>query len=329
MDRNQDGVVFSIHREVKRRLFDRLDDAQLTQGLQWITAKIRQLFPRQVPYEEDLSDKNKACARYIPHIIALNDALSRTSHLSKDPTMLAQLLLDGGIYLWSKRLLDDARALLDRSQLMCEMRSEEKVLLSEIYSIRAAVLADSGNSEEALKYFEEAMAVIKGHLMAVRGNEGAYDQIYLANAYNNLGAMYAQLGDYDKAKTQIEVSLFLKKKWQGRNMPMSHLLCLSYQNLGNINAQLGAVTEAARYFEKALETATVESSTLRIALTYHNYGALNLAESKLGEARRLLEEAYQLRVEALGDSQDTAATLHLLACCHCQSGGEASLEAAK
>lgn len=329
MDRNKDGVVFSIHRQVKRQLFDRLDDVQLTQGLQWITAKMRHHFPRQVPYEEDLSDKNKACARYIPHILALSDALSRTSHLSKDPTMLAQLLLDGGIYLWSKRLLEDAKGLLDKSQLMCEMRGEDQVLLSEIYSIRAAVLADSGNLVEALKYFEQAMSVIKRHLKAVKGNEGTYDQIYLANAYNNLGAMYAQLGDYDKAKTQIEVSLFLKKKWQDRNVPMSHLLCLSYQNLGNINAQLGDFAEAARYFDKALETATVESSTLRIALTYHNYGALNLVQSKLTEARRLLEEAYQLRVEALGDSQDTAATLHLLACCHHQSRGEASSEAAR
>jgi tetratricopeptide (TPR) repeat protein len=243
--------------------------------------------------------------------------------------MLAQLLLDGGIYLWSKRLLDDAETLLDRSQGLCEMRGEDKVLLSEIYSLRAAVLADSGNLDEALKYFERAMSVIKSHLMAARGNEGAYDQIYLANAYNNLGAMYAQLGNYDKAKTQIEVSLFLKKKWQDRNVPMSHLLCLSYQNLGNIHAQLGDFAEAARYFDKALETGTVESSTLRIALTYHNYGALNLARSNLAEARRLLEEAYQLRVEALGDCQDTAATLHLLACCHHQSGDKASSEAAR
>jgi tetratricopeptide (TPR) repeat protein len=110
---------------------------------------------------------------------------------------------------------------------------------------------------------------------------------------------------------------------------MSHLLYLSCQNLGNINAQLGDFAEAPRFFKKALETGTAESSTLRIALTYHNYGALNLAESKLDKARHLLEEAYQLRIEALGDSQDTAATLHLLAYCHCQSGGEASLEAAR
>jgi tetratricopeptide (TPR) repeat protein len=214
MDRNhQNEVVFSIHRQVKQRLFYRLDDAQLIQGLQWITTKMRHLFPRQVPYEEDLSDKNKACTRYISHILALSGALSRTSHLSKDPTMLAQLLLDGGIYLWSKRLLDDAQALLDKAKLMCEMRDEDKVLLSETYSIRAAVLVDSGNLDEAPKYFELAMTVIKEHLKAVKGNEGTYNHIYLANAYNNLGAMYAQLGDYDKAKTQIKVSLFLKEKW--------------------------------------------------------------------------------------------------------------------
>jgi tetratricopeptide (TPR) repeat protein len=102
--------------------------------------------------------------------------------------------------------------LLNKAKLIYEMHDEDKVLLSEIYSIRAAVLADSGNLDEALKYFELAMTVIKEHFMAVEGNEGTYDQIYLANAYNNLGAMYVQLGDYDRAKTQIKVSLFLKKK---------------------------------------------------------------------------------------------------------------------
>lgn len=327
--RTDEGLVFSIHREVKRRLFDRLDDAQLAQGLTWVTTKLRHLFPRQVPFEENLSNKNEACSRYIPHILALSDALVRTSHLCEDETTLAQLLLDGGIYLWSMRLLDDAEALVNKSHLICQRRSNDRVLLCEIYTIRAAVQADSGNPHVALKYFEQAMAVIKEHLMIVKRNQGAYDQVYLANAYNNLGAIHIQLGDYDRAMDEILVSLHLKEELQKRNIPMSYLLCLSYENLGNIHAHLGHFEEAAGYFAKALKTGATGSSTLRLARTYHNYGALKLAQSKHDEAYYLLEKAYKLRDEGLGDSQDTAATLHLLACCKHKAGDKTSLDAAR
>ena len=143
-----------------------------------------------------------------------------------------------------------------------------------------------------------------------------------------MGAICAAKGQYVGAKTHIEVSTYLKKKWQDE-IPMSYLLCLSYQNLGSIHAELGDHAEASRYFEMAPEAGTIESSTLLMALTYHNYGLINLGLGNYEKARSLFEEAYQLPEAALGDSPDTAASLHLLACCHCKAGGALSLEAAR
>ena len=45
-------------------------------------------------------------------------------------------------------------------------------------------------------YFERCMATIKRHLVAVKGNKGNYNQIYLANAYNNMGAICAAVGPH-------------------------------------------------------------------------------------------------------------------------------------
>jgi tetratricopeptide (TPR) repeat protein len=314
--RNGNDVYLNVHRQVKRHVLNRLTTQQLEQGSRWAIHRLRQLFPRQSPFAGELDDKIPDCAPCIKHILALKTALPIIKRPINEPEVLASLYLDGGIYLWGKGLLEDGKALTGESKALCDSRNIDLSMTSQVYSFHASILSDSGEMEQGLEYFEKSLHILKRHLTSIRDTALDTDRALLANAWNNLGGIYCAIGDYDRAEMYNELSLRQKQKLADEGLAMSHLLCLSYQNMANTYAGQRRYEEAAEFFEKAIEVATLEESTARRALTSHNYGIMRFTQNEVEVARQLFETAYQLRAEKIGDHPDTAASLHMLACCY-------------
>jgi tetratricopeptide (TPR) repeat protein len=242
---------------------------------------------------------------------------------------LMSLYLDGGIYLWTKGWLADGRALTGHAKALSEAALIDGPMTAQIYSFHASILSDSGDMDEGLFYFERSLEILKNHLGSGQDSGTSTDQTLLANAWNNLAGIHCAMGNYLQAEMYNELSLQLKQKLQERGCPMSHLLCLSYENMASTCAGQGRYDDAAQFFEKALRAATLEESASRRALTSHNFGIMRFMQGETKEAIRLLEIAYELRVAKLGDHADTAASSHMLACCYHEIADEYSLQIAR
>ena len=117
---------------------------------------------------EPLSCHWSQCVIWIAHVVALNNAMIAARNTIRPCSELAKLLQDGAIYLWEKGLLDQARELSGTAMSICEKLPDDKVLLSEVNSFHACIIADSSNAKEACKLFERSLDNIKEHIARSR-----------------------------------------------------------------------------------------------------------------------------------------------------------------
>jgi tetratricopeptide (TPR) repeat protein len=316
-------ITYNIHREVKRHLLSHLDDAQLGQALDDLTRKLRNEFPRKTPWEDEANNKKWVHSDYISHIVAINKEFWRVSTLTSIPDVLAQNFLDGAFDLWVKGLLEEGIQLINSARSLSSSNEFDDILTAEIISFQGTLSAESGEIEAAHTYFEDALTILQKRNKQIRalGQEPTFfDEIYLANAYNNLAGVLQAEGNYPEAGIKIEVAIFLKEKWrepqrkEGRSL--SHLLCLSYQNLATTLARLGEYEQATEMFEKALKEGQGEVSAARQGLTYHNFGWMKFEQGLIEEACALLKSACLKREESLENHPDTAVSQHMLALCY-------------
>jgi len=323
---------FSVHRQVKRHVHNHLKAAQLQNAFDWALKRLRQLFPRQSPYAEPLSNRIKGCSEWISHIIAINRAASLLKETLQLPQLLAQLFQDGATYLWARGLLEEGKGLTLAAKEICESHKDcDQLLIGEVYSFHACILSDSGDIDQAATYFERSAQNRREHLFRLKQNHQTadmLDEILLANAYNNLAGIYCAQGRYSDAELYNELSLGIKKRWE-KQSNLSYLLTLSYQNIAMVYARRGKFDDAAIYFEKAIALSDPDESMVRRALTFHNYGSMRYAQGLVALAQELMEQAFQLRWESLGDHYDTATSLHMLAACYHAQKSEDSLIVAR
>ncbi|KAK4244754.1 P-loop containing nucleoside triphosphate hydrolase protein [Corynascus novoguineensis] len=210
---------------------------------------------------------------------------------------------------------DDAQA-----KALCDTALVDQPTTAQVYSFHASFVSDAGDIEQGLDYFEKSLDILKHYLTAIRDTADEFDKALLANAYNNLAAVHYALGNYNKAEMYNEISLLQKEKLAGCGQPMSHLFCLTFQNMASTLAAQRRYDEAAVFFKKAMEVATLKESTSRRALAAHNFGMMRLEQNMVEEAQELFDMAYQLRRKRMGDHPDTAASMHMLACCYQRLG---------
>ncbi|KAJ2902096.1 hypothetical protein MKZ38_001005 [Zalerion maritima] len=328
--RTESGIDLSVHRQVKRQVLNRLTATQLDLCSSWVMQRLRQLFPRQTPFASEFDDENSNCAPWIKHILALRNAMPTLRRRIQAPEVLASLFLDGGIYLWAKGLLSDGKSLTGEAKTLCDTLPVGKSMTAQVYSFHASILSDCGDVDRSLKYFQRSLEILKSHLIAVRDMALDSDHALLANSWNNLAGIYNATHDYDKAEMYNELSVRQKQKIARKGLDVSYLLCLSYQNMASTYAGQMRYDEAAEYFGKATQLGDLTESTCRRApLISHNFGIMRLEQGRTGEARELFETAWKQRYERHGDHPDTAASLHMLACCYHLMGDTDSLKIAR
>jgi tetratricopeptide (TPR) repeat protein len=179
-----------------------------------------------------------------------------------------------------------------------------------------------GDLDQAFFYFSEHPHHRNENLLSLQrqGKQATMlDEIRLANAYNNVAGILCAQGWYQEAELNNTLSLKIKECWTAE-CDLRYLLSLSFSNLANVFDRQEKWDQAAQYYEKAIEIGKESNDTTRRALTYHSFGCMRLEQRQVIAARDLSTEAFQLRSEALGDDNDTATTLHMLALCHYRLG---------
>lgn len=79
---------------------------------------------------------------------------------------------------------------------------------------------------------------------------GSESNIEVASSYNNLGLLYQEQGDLEKAKLNFEKSLEIRKQCYGSENNLD--VARSYKNLGNLLKDTGDFDKSKDNLEKSL-----------------------------------------------------------------------------
>jgi tetratricopeptide (TPR) repeat protein len=156
---------------------------------------------------------------------------------------------------------------------------------------RAGILQDLGttcieNSTQALDYFHQALEIVQQHI------KGDYDPIY-SSIYNNIGAVYQNMGDNDLALVYFKETL-------DRELcaadPNKRKLCTRYSNIGMILMEQEEKDESERYLQKALNMAldVLPSMHPSIAEYYSNLASCMSTMGRFVEAVDYQQKAVDI-----------------------------------
>ncbi len=153
-------------------------------------------------------------------------------------------------------------------------------------------------------YYEESIEVNLRFIRLSEETNGQDDTT--ASSYNNIGIVYDNLGDYDKALEYHNKALEIFKDVLGENHPDT---ASSYNNIGIVYDELGDYDKALEFKNKALEIikAVLGENHPDTAMFYNNIGNVY---AKLGDCDKALEygfKALEIRKAVLGENHpDTA-----------------------
>lgn len=312
---SQGRPAISIHRQVRKYIQNYHEPESLHQASLWAVQLLRRKFPQQSPLAEPLSHLWPQCELWIAHVISLSAATRQFKNISGLPKELPELLTDASIYLWERGLIEQAREIILSAKALVEAQQSDILLKDTVNTFYGCILSELGDLDQASFYFRQYAHNRKEDMRALQQlgkHPTMLDEIRLANAYNNLAGILCAQGHYEEAELNNLLSLNLKQRWVSQ-CDLRYLLSLSFSNLANVYGRQEKWSQAASNFEKAIDIGKDSNDTSRRALTYHNYGCMRLGQHEIIAAKDLLSEAYQLRLEALGDHHDIATTLHMLA----------------
>jgi CHAT domain-containing protein/tetratricopeptide (TPR) repeat protein len=165
----------------------------------------------------------------------------------------------------------------------------------------AAILLQSGDAAAALELYER-------ELLAASSLPPEHPA--LAMTHDRLGTVAWRMGDYERAKTELEAALLLYERGQGSEFPpIADVL----GRLGSIALELGETRTAVALQRRALTIAEKErGSRSRTAAALERLGTALAAAADFKAAEAAHLRALELH-ESAADSLGIAASLHLLA----------------
>ncbi len=188
--------------------------------LRWIA----QIYYTKAEYEEALKWTEKC----LPHTI-------RSKNLREQVWVLELI----GIIYYQMGKLDPAIKYLQQAlTLSKDLRKEfggEGITTGHVQANLAELYSMRGDFDQALELMESSLALMENH-------ESAW---YQYNFYLTMGTILMKKGDFLKAKTQLQKSLALNKKYGN-----IELLADTLYHLVLVNCELDSVDEAQQYFQQ-------------------------------------------------------------------------------
>ncbi|MCD4840679.1 MAG: tetratricopeptide repeat protein, partial [Methanosarcinales archaeon] len=145
---------------------------------------------------------------------------------------------------------------------------------------------------------------------AVRGYERVLeksnDEKVVSVVYNNLGLVYANKGEWDKAIEFYEKSLETVEK-----VGDVHGMAQTYNNLGMVYAKKGEWDKAIEFYEKDLKISEKVGDVHGMAKTYNNLGLVYAKKGEWDKAIEFYEKDLKIS-EKVGDVHGMAKTYNNL-----------------
>ena len=149
----------------------------------------------------------------------------------------------------------------------------------------------SGNYARAIDYFYQSLSI----------KEDIKDYKGIAATLNNIGMIYDDQGDHDKAIEHYTKAIDNFQKAAGKNeLVDKQVLVASYHNVGALYLNTGNYDKALEYFNKTLNL-TDETKFLRErAYTFSNMGHIYLDQKDTEKSKEYFGEAFEI-AKKIGD----------------------------
>ena len=139
------------------------------------------------------------------------------------------------------------------------------------------------------------------------------DHLAESSNINNLAALYSVLGRYGEAEPLLKQALTIRKQKLGDNHPDT---AASLNNLAELYRVQGRYSEAEPLYKEALAISKQQLGDNHpdVAQSLNNLAELYLSQGRYSEAEPLLKQSLAIRKQQLGDNHpDTAQSLNNLA----------------
>ena len=153
------------------------------------------------------------------------------------------------------------------------------------------------NYDLALKYCNKALHIA----------EANNDSIYVAVSYNNIGSVYNDKGEYDKALEFHNKALTIRKAKLGEEHPD---VAGSYNNIGSVYYMKGDYDKALDFYNKdlAIRKSKLGEEHTDVATSYNNMGLVYYMKGDYDKALEYYNKALTIRKSKLGEEHTNVAT---------------------
>ncbi|XP_028403178.1 uncharacterized protein LOC114525918 isoform X1 [Dendronephthya gigantea] len=125
------------------------------------------------------------------------------------------------------------------------------------------------------------------------------NHVSVATTYNNLGAVYSDKGELEKASFYYQHAL----KIQLKQLKPNHVdIATSYNNLGTVCSKKGNLEQAIEYYQCALkiQLKQLEPNQVDVATFYNNLGTVCRKKCDLERSCNYYKRALKIQLERLG-----------------------------
>ena len=180
----------------------------------------------------------------IKNLLQLQDVVTQTSD-----SLQGHYNLNLGIAYGQLNSADSSFWYLDKAEKFANI-TESDFLLAMINNTRGLVYMGKAEHEKSLAAYQEVMKLAEGK------NDPKLNDV-LSKTYGNLGGVYFQLGQMDKALETTKKCLALSETLKDTtDMALNHLrLAMVYNNLDQLDDGITHLSEARRFFKNLNDTA--------------------------------------------------------------------------
>ncbi len=201
-------------------------------------------------------------------------------------------------------------AFLQQNDLEIERRNLIVKELGQLYHNWGYAYRVKGQLDEALKYYEKALA------------QGGTEK-NIARILNNIGYVYFLQGDTEKAATYVGKALHIRQQ-----LGIAYELGLGSNTLGMIMEGMGRIEDAADLYRKAYNCFEAAGSDRGLALVQISLGRLMRITNNFDQALGYLQTAARV-LEKKGDTAYLIVALNEIGCAYRQQAtAEAQAETA-
>lgn len=206
-------------------------------------------------------------------------------------TTILEWQIDAGIFL--ENYMSDysaAKVYYERARHIAEEQyGKDHYLYARTLNLLGSLSSQEARFKESAQYHFEALGIQQRDI----------DNPDAAESLDNLGVLYCDQHDYEKALSYHEQAL----QWKERFPDDSLSIALSYNNIGVCKSYLKQYVEAKWYHQKALDIFldAFGENNLDVSLTYANLGEVFFDLGDDSQALDYLQKSLSIRKRILGN----------------------------